>query len=161
MLDTWAGYLNQVVALVGPDPTLQAGIIVILAVFFAFIARTVIRRVCRRWAARSATDVDDRFLAIVERPIFMTVLLVGFTVAVHRFGMPQSAEFVTVGALKSIGILIWASFALRLSRQILELLARARDRFPLVDDRTQPLLQNLSALVVGIGTIYAFMNAWG
>jgi small-conductance mechanosensitive channel len=160
MVDQLSEYLNRAVDLVGPNAYLQAGMIVIVAMILSSIARRLISRVCQRLARRSATDIDDRFLQILERPVYMTVLLVGLAVAASRLPMSEKALFVTVASLKTIGLMIWAGFALRLSRQMLTLLAGVRDKFPLVDSRTQPLLQNTLALIIALATIYGLMSAW-
>ncbi len=160
-MEQYIAYLNDAVALVGPNPYLQAAIIVVMAMVFSTIARIVISRVCKGWAARSSTDIDDQFLNIVERPVYMSVLLIGLAIAASRLPMSPGALFGTIGILKSIGILIWAAFAFRLSKQILTLLERARDRFAFVDNRTRPLLENILVLMVALATVYAFMNAWG
>lgn len=161
MLEKIQPWWNTAVELIGPNPYLQAGIIVLLALIASSVVQRVISRAFRKLVARSKTEFDDRLLAIIERPIYMTVLLAGLAVASARLPLTESAEFATLGLLKSIGILIWASFALRLSRQLLDLLARMPDSFRLVDQRTKPLMSNLMVLFVALGTVYAFMSAWG
>lgn len=161
MLEKLAPYWNQTVELVGPNPYLQAGLIVILAVVASSIVQRLISRVCRRLATRSTTDLDDRFLALIERPVYLTVLLAGLGVAALRLPLSETAEFGTLGILKSIGILVWMGFALRLSRQLLELLARMPNHYRLVDERTKPLITNIAILLIGVAGIYAFMSAWG
>lgn len=153
-------YTNRVIDLVGPNVYLQAGIIVIISMILSSIVRRIISRVCLRMAQQSATDIDDRFLQIIERPVYMTVLLVGLAIATSRLPMSEKVTFITIGSLKTIGMLIWAGFALGLSRQVLTLFASAKNRFRLVDARTQPLLQNALALLIGIVTIYSLMSAW-
>ena len=161
MLEQILPYWNTTVELVGPNPYLQAGLIVVLSVVASSIVQRIIARVCRRLAARSATDLDDRFLALIERPVYLTVLLAGLAVASLRLPLSETVEFATLGVLKSIGIVVWMGFALRMSTQILDLFARMPNRYRFIDGRTRPLIGNIAVLLVGIAGIYAFMSAWG
>ena len=127
------------IALLGPNAHLQAAIIAVLALLLARFTSFIIGRFLVRLAQRSPTTLDDDFFAIVQRPVFMTVLLFGLALAAARLDMSERLYGITLSALKSIGILVWAGFAIRFAARVLQLLRSQKDRFRLVDDRTLPL----------------------
>ncbi|MDX1518162.1 MAG: mechanosensitive ion channel family protein [Woeseiaceae bacterium] len=117
------GRIEQLAALVGPNAYLQAAIIAAVFILLGKIADWVLSRMVGRIAGRSATDVDDRVVALAHRPIFLSFVLLGLGLGATRIGMPATPEMVTLGALKTIAILIWYSFARQLT---VYLFARAR-----------------------------------
>lgn len=161
MLEQAKTALIRAVELVGPNPYLQAGIIVVLAMVASSIARAILVKLCRRWAARSSTSIDDQFLHIIEKPIYLTVLLIGLNIAASRLPLSEGVATATTAALKTIGIVVWMLFFMRFARQVLSFIGAQRDRFLFVDNRTLPLLQNVSSLIIIIAAVYAFMGAWG
>ncbi len=160
MEETFSEFITRAVEIVGPNRYLQALLIAGGALVAASLSGLIINKLCKRWARLSTTDVDDRFLTILERPVFMTMLLFGLALATSRLELGERVAWATVAVLKSIGVVVWTRFAIQFANQILDILRRQRDRFLFIDDQTFPLLRNVAVLLIVVISVYALMNAW-
>ncbi len=154
-------YIDSLISLVGDDLRLQAAALVLASVVLAKIADLVISRVLSRWAKRSKTDVDDRLVALIHRPIFLSVLFFGLWLATARLGLPPVVELLAFRLIKSLALLIWLVFLMRTASLIVEVMGRFRGRSRLIDPRTISLAANLAKIVVVGGGIYFFFLVWG
>ena len=153
--------LNSVVALFGDDPRLQAALLVLASLVGAKAVDLIVNRILAVWARRSATDVDDRFLALLHRPVFLSVLFFGLWLATARLGLPEIPELLVFRLLKSLALLVWLVFLMRTASLIVEVMGRFKDRSRLIDPRTISLAANLAKILVVGGGIYFFFLIWG
>ncbi len=82
-------WLEEWLSLLGPHPYLQAGAIVLVSVVVAKLSDWMICGVASSWARRTKTDIDDRLVRILHRPIFLSVLLIGLALATQRLGLGE------------------------------------------------------------------------
>ena len=153
-LDSW-------ISLVGDDPRLQAGVLIIASLLAAGLVDFVITRLLAVWAKRSKTDLDDRFIALVHRPVFTSVLFLGLWLATARLGLAEMIELLVLRLLKSLALVIWLVFLMRTASLIVEVMARFENRSRLIDPRTISLAANLAKVLVVGGGIYFFFLVWG
>ena len=148
------------VSLVGPYPYLQALILIIVFILLGKIVDKIVSGGVARLAKRTRTEFDDRFIEVLHRPIVVTFVLIGLTLATHRLALGETPTAWTVSILNTIGILVWLGFLIRFSRMLLNLLARHHSRFGFVEARTLPLLDNTAKLIfIAVGA-YAVLKAW-
>ena len=154
-------FVDNLVSLVGDDPRLQAVALILASVALAKLADLVISRILGGWAKRSKTDVDDRFIALIHRPIFLSVLFFGLWLAIDRLGLDPRIELLVLRLLKSLALLIWLTFLMRTASLIVEVMSRYKERSRLIDPRTISLAANLAKILVVGGGIYFFFLVWG
>lgn len=160
-VETIRAWVNMCASYLGPNPLLQALVIIIISVIIARLATMLLTRVVGRLTRLSKTEIDDQFINLLRRPVFMTLFLVGATLAIGRLDLTEQAAAASVSSIKTIGVLVWTVFALGFSKLVLHTLHSIRNRFAFVDNRTLPLLQNIAFLIIILAAIYALMNAWG
>lgn len=79
--------------------------------------------------------------------------------AAKKAGLPAEVLAVTVSILETIAILVLVGFTIRASRLLLDVLARKRNKFPLIQTRTLPLFYNASLLIIiGAGIYFLFLT---
>jgi small-conductance mechanosensitive channel len=145
--------------LLGPNVYLQALGIAIAFIVIGKIADLIISRVIARIVSRSKTDLDDNLVALLHRPVFISFVLVGLSLATERVKLPESPEFLTLGILKTIAIFVWYGFF----RSVIQLLltaisrgARTREMYASM----LPLLQTIFKVTLLALAIYFFFLAW-
>jgi small-conductance mechanosensitive channel len=139
----------------------QALVVIVLSIVLAKLSDIVLCRILKLIAARTKSDVDDRVISILHRPIFISVLLVGLYYAgVVVLAIDGPLRFFVVAFLKTLGILIWIGAGFRVARVLLERVGEAAERVSWLDSRTLPLLDNLAKLVLIGLAIYMLLNAW-
>lgn len=143
----------------GPNIYLQAAAIAAAFIVFGKLAELLITRIIAKLVSRSSTRLDDSVIALLHRPIFVTFVLVGLALATRRLDLPESPEFVTLGILRTIAIVIWYVFFSRL----MQLLLTAVRRGPL-STRMHPsilsLLETAVKIILLALAIYFLFLAW-
>ena len=141
-------------------PLLAAGLIVVGSFVFAKLSEILICRVVAQLTRRTKTDVDDQFIELVRRPIFITILFFGFAMAVMRLGLPDRVESVLVGLLQTFVVLRWLSRLIRATRTLLDALGRTHERFPVIEERTIPLFDIVGRLLLIGAASYMLLAIW-
>ena len=146
--------------LLQPYPYLQALLIIVFFIALAKISDRLITGTITRLAAKTQTRIDDDFVAIMHRPIFATVGLLGLVLATYRLGLGEDLQNATVSIVQTILVVIWLIFTLRLSRLLIEVMRRQQRRFDFVQQTTEPLLVNAVAVILFLAAAYSVMVAW-
>lgn len=151
--------IEHAVGMVGDNRYLQAVLAVAVGLALAWIA-TLILRLVKRWAARTATRLDDLFLANIERPVAITLMLAGLGAATLLLQMHEMAQFATISVLRTILVFVWIRFAIRVLRFVCRLLAGQPAKAGLIQPATLPLFDNLILLVMIALAAYMLLQIW-
>ena len=158
-MDDVIGEIEQLAALIGPNVYLQALAIAVAFILIGKIADWILSRSIGRIAQRSKTDVDDRLVALIHQPIFMSFVLLGLGLATQRLGLPEPPVYITLGILKTFAIVIWYNM-LRQLTDILVQTARRNRSNKLVQTGMLALIQNVTKVVLFAMVIYFVFLAW-
>ncbi len=141
-------------------PLLAAVVIAAISFLVAKVAEVIICRGIAKLTAKTDTQIDDRLIALVQRPILITLFFCGLTVAVQSLEFEAMPTLVAVRTLRTLVVLAWLHKAFPVQRLILDALGQHSERFPLVEERTIPLFDMLGQLLV-LGTAsYALLLVW-
>ena len=151
--------IQQLAELIGPNVYLQALAIAIAFILFGKIADWVISRTIGKIASRSKNDVDDRLVGLMHRPIFLSFVLLGLSLATRRLEMPGDPEFITLGALKTIAVVIWYNMLRQLTDVFVQTTRRNRNS-KLVQTGMLALIQNVTKVLLFALAIYFAFLAW-
>lgn len=113
-------------------------------------------------AARTETDVDDRLLAAIRRPLGWLFNLVATYAAVLILQVPEALHQVTVLVLQTMGTVFVAWMIFNVVDAIgayLEGLARRTDSG--IDDHLVPLLKRVMRLAVLVVMVITVIQQWG
>jgi small-conductance mechanosensitive channel len=141
----------------GPWPT--AGLIVLVSLILAKVAQFILAGVLLRLTRRTRTNLDDEAIAILHRPIFLSVFLAGLAIAVRQPTLPPGTLDLTLSLLKTLGILIWLGALFRLTNALFST-DRASAKSRLMDPRTVPLYNNMIKITAVAAGIYLVIVAW-
>ena len=144
--------------LLGPNIYIQALALAVTFILFGKIADLFISRLAAKIASRSNTTLDDQFIALLHRPVFVSFVLLGLGLATDRLQLPQTADFVTLGILKTIAIVVWHN----LSRALVEIVLTAltRSGHKAVHLSMLPLLNNVFKVTLLAIAVYFIFLAW-
>lgn len=119
----------------------------------------VVSRVCRVFARRTSTTIDDSFIEISHRPVRVTVLLVGLWLAMLQLDLPPHPVAIVTSALKTLGAFVWAAFSMRFVSLLLSQLGRLGGT-GIFEARTRPLFDNLAKIVIISAAVYFIFLSW-
>ena len=153
--------LQEFLALFGDNPLLRAAALVGASLVAGFVIDQVIVRVLKRWASRSSSDLDDRLIHYLHRPIFITVLVAGFHLALLEIDLTPEALKLFTRLLRTLLVLIWLVFALRSCTILLDLLSRLEQRFTAIQPSTVSLFDQVLKIVLVGAAVYFLFLVWG
>lgn len=134
--------------------------ILLAAMVVALLVNVIVTKVLYRLASKTHTKLDDAIIAAIQKPLFFSVVLAGIAFALRRFDLGETWLFVVDGVALTLGILVWASAAMRIGHDVLETLAARIDDFRFVQPRTLPLFEiSVKILIVG-SAAYSLLLAW-
>jgi len=145
--------------LFGPNKYLQATAIAVAFLIVGKIADLIISRVIANLVSRSQTDIDDNLVALLHRPVFISFVLLGLALATDRIELPDAPEFLTLGLLKTIAIVIWYGFFRSLIQILLGALSKGAGNKKLHESML-PLLDNAFKIAILALAIYFIFLAW-
>jgi len=142
-------------------PMLAPVIILIIGWALAKLAQWLMARSLGSLSRRTHTQVDDKIIALLKRPLFLSVFLFFAGMASKSLTLPDTAERVVLKALLSLVILVWTSAGFGLLHILLEALSRNRHKYRIITRKTLPLFELVGKIVVVAISAYALMLVWG
>jgi MscS family membrane protein len=148
------------VDLVLQSPPIQALIVVVLSLVVAKVVDLALTAWALRSTERRYLELAQRMVERLHRPIQVSVVLFGLWIATGLLQLPLRFEALTFSALRTVAVIVWLVFAVRLSTLTLDRLSRSDRPSNLLQSRTLALFQNLARiLLVGLG-VYLLFLAW-
>jgi len=151
---------NSWLAFFGPNPIYQALGIVLAFAVFAMVFNFIIIRFLKKITAKTSIKGDDYLLDLLQRPVFVSLVIVGLTQATRVLGLPETVTLITTSLLKTIVVFVWASFAIKFAKFLLTQFSTSKDK-QFIQKSTLPLFSNLANLIIIALAIYFIFLAWG
>jgi small-conductance mechanosensitive channel len=139
---------------------LQALLVIVLSIGIAIFLDVIILRIIKKWVSRTKLAIDDHIFDIIHKPIFISVIIFGLAIATDLLDFNNTLNFITIGCLKTIVILLWTIAVAKFLKLLLSLFSRDDSRFQLVQDRTLPLFNNLILILATGVSIYIIFLVW-
>lgn len=138
------------------------GAIVIASVFYilAFVIRELLVGSIGRLVRNTSTELDNRVLDGLKKPVFDVVFLFGLTLAARAMALPIGTDLI-VKMLLSLIIVILIRSSFFLSSELLGALSRNHHRFAAIEERTMPLLDIIAKLLIMLFGSYSLLLVWG
>ena len=143
-IESW---IEQLATFIGPNPYLQAAIVVAVHIVFGKILAWIISGLLGRVVARSTHQYDKQLVKLIHHPIFLSFVLIGLAIATDIIEMPGTADFVTLGLLKTIAVVVWYRAIAHLVQLVVDNLKR-NARSKLVRTGMLALLHNVSKVIL-------------
>ncbi len=160
-MDNLEAYLQPILQFFENQPWLQGGAVFLITFFIASLISWIIFRVLKVLTSKTKNYLDDRLLVIARPPIYYSLVITGFSTAVKIMPITDSLSDKLIYGFKTVGVIIWMTALIRVSKIVLQQLAWSEGKHGLVKPQTLPLFDNLSK--VGIVAIagYVIFQIWG
>lgn len=153
--------VREYVSIFGENPFIQALVVLLFSFVLAKLTDWLVTRGLSRVTSRTRSDLDDELIRQLHRPIANSVILAGAAIALSLIQAPAPIPFIGFGLIKTLVILIWMTFAIRVSLLVLDWMTRHPERFTVVQPATRPLFE-IGAKIVLVGAAsYFFLISWG
>ncbi len=153
LYESWLAYF-------GPNPYLKALGILLIFTVLALVFNFIVIRLLKRLTAKTPIKGDDHVLDLLQKPLFVSLVIFGLVQAARVLQLPEHIMFVTISFLKTITVFVWASFAVKFSRFLLGQLSADKEKMQLIQRSTLPLFNNLAVIIIVGAAIYFLFLAW-
>jgi MscS family membrane protein len=145
---------------ISTSPYVNAILSVLLFIVVAKIADILIDKVFRRFASFTKSDIDDKIIDVIHRPIYFTIIFFGSTFAISYLKGSIEVIFYINNALYSVIFLIWAITTIKISNIIIEYgIYKASDETGLRKD-VVPLIENVLKIAIILAALMAILSVW-
>jgi len=152
--------LNNLLEKINENKPLLAFLYVVLSFVAAFIIDKIFINFFRALVRKSNSDLDDKIVEAIHKPLYYSILFFGFSVAIKLLALPDFLVFSFVGILKSSVVILW-SFALFRSFIILiQWSSKKTRKVSFIQTKTIPLFENLGKIVIFLLSVYFIMVTW-
>jgi len=140
-------------------PGVRAGSLVIGSIVLAYFVKYAMSKTLASFAGKTKTDVDDRIVEAVRKPIFLTVIFIGLAWAMILEG-PDNAQRTSMAVFKTLAIFVWARAGFGIGQLALEALSTRSRGKSVVQPRTLPVFNMIVKItVIALGIYFTFL-AW-
>ena len=129
------------------------------SIVIAKITDLIFSRIFLKWTSKTKNTLDDSIINLLHRPIFYSILFIGFSTAVKTMGLPDYIDFAILGLFKTATILIWLFLISKIFMLSMEWTSKKTDN-KLLQQRTLPLFNNLGKIAIGLFGAYFIFLSW-
>jgi MscS family membrane protein len=141
-------------------PEVQALIIVAIAVGASWFADLLIKNLGSKILARTKTELDNRIIETLRKPIQRSILIAGLWQAMNHLQPPDTLRYLSNGVLSTWALFLWTAVCFKLVAFALNYLSTHQHLFAAVNTRTMPIFVMLGKGMVVAACIYFLMKAW-
>lgn len=145
---------------ISDSPYVNAMISVVLFVVIAKAIDFLIDRVVRKFTKFTESDLDDRIIDAVHRPVYFSIILLGIFLAIEDLSQSDKTAFYAGGIIFSVMSIIWAVTGIKLSNALIENgLKKISDATGLGKD-ILPLIENSAKVLIIIASLMVILSIW-
>jgi small-conductance mechanosensitive channel len=126
------------------SPAVDAAIIVLASAVAALLVDLFVTRVVARLVSSTSSDVDDKLIAALHRPVFLTVFLLGTELAMRALELP----LIYFNIVETLLVLIWSVAVIRIAGVLFDNLPRIMQGGSSAGRHLGTLLKNVTVVVV-------------
>ena len=141
------------------NPALKGLVLVALSIAVAKLVDLIFTFIFKKLVDKTKTRFDDQILQLLHKPIFYSILFIGFTIAVKTAILPDYIDFALIGIFKTITIFIWIFVISKIFIMSMEWTSRQKAS-NLLQKNTLPLFNNLGKIAIGLFGIYFIFLSW-
>jgi MscS family membrane protein len=142
------------------DPLVRAAGIIVGSIIAAWLIELLITVTVAKAAAKTKTDLDDKIVEVIRRPVFLTVLLWGLDWALDVLVLPERFSTPIASLLQTLSILIWSVAFTRIGSVLLRAFAAKERPRSMLQIRTLPVFDILMRIFVVSTALYFMFLAW-
>ena len=129
---------------------LKSASLVLISIFFAKLVDVVFTIIFKKMVDKTSTKLDDKILQLLHKPIFYSILFIGFSFSVKTASLPDYIDYAMTGVFKTVTIVIWLFVISKILLMSMEWASRKTKTNSLLQKNTVPLFNNLGKIAIGI-----------
>ncbi len=152
--------MQPIINLFGNNAWLQGFAAILVTFTVASLVTWVLFKLLRRAAGHTKFSIDDHIVVLLRPPVYYTLLVSGISYGLSIMPLAESVELLFSRCIKSLGVLVWIIFAIRLASMLLIRLATLTNKVTFIQLRTLTLFDNLAKILIFSVGIYSIFVIW-
>ena len=141
------------------NPILKGLVLILASIVAAKLVDMMFTFIFKRVVKTTKTTLDDRILQLLHKPIFYSILFIGFILSIKTVVLPDHIEFALIGSFKTIMIIIWLFVISKILVMSMDWASRQTESNKILQKNTLPLFNNLGKIAIGVfGTYFIFLS---
>ena len=142
------------------NKVLLALVYIILSLVVAFIVDRIFIAFLRILVRKSNTDIDDKILNFIHKPIYYTIFYFGLNIAITLLEFPESIVYYLVSIFKSVLVVFWASAIFKSFIIFIDWTSDKGRKNSFVQAKTKSFFENIGKIGIFLISIYFIMLSW-
>lgn len=142
-------------------PLLLAAIVLVLGYCLAKVIQKVFSFITTKIVSKTKNEYDDKLIEILSKVVFSLIFYLSMMFAVDALGFADSTDKLFKRIIMSVLVISIMISALKSTKLLLEILSEKRERFAFIEERTLPILDILSKIILVGAFSYFLILLWG
>lgn len=143
------------------NPWILSIIVLVLGFFIAKGVQWFIKSLIGKIAEKTPGDFDDKLAPLLSKTAFTFIFFLTVIVSIEALDLSEGIDRFLKRFVVSILILSLMSKLLKATKLILNALANSKNRFKFVEERTIPILDISSKILIVGAALYFLILSWG
>jgi small-conductance mechanosensitive channel len=145
---------------ISTSPLIIAILALLVFIIVAKIADILVSTVIRKFARFTKSDIDDKIIDLLHRPILYSIVIIGSVYSITYLGPSEKSYFYFRGILYTFMALIWCVALVRMSNALIQgALLKVSDVTGLSRDLI-PLTESITRVVIVIVFLMVILSLW-
>lgn len=145
---------------ISSSPYINALLSIVAFIILARIVDLLIDKVLRRFATFTKSDLDDKIIGLIHRPIYYSIIIVGISLAIIYLKPAEKLVFYSNGILYSVIAIIWIITAIKISNAVIEDAVQKIKDVTGLGKEIIPLIENFSKIVIIVIGLMVILSIW-
>ena len=152
--------MNNSLELLGDHNYLKALVVLLVSFTLARLISLLLSKVIGALVNRDNYQLHEFVTSALRAPLYWTVIGIGSLLALELLDTPTQLDFILNAIVFSLLLLVWSTFAMRVTRNILLHMSRRHGSGLVVRQHTLPLFNNIALVTVLALAVYLLFLIW-
>ena len=138
-------------------------ILISLSIVGAKLIDLIFIKFLKNLVHKTKSDFDDKILDLIHRPLYYSLLFIGFgfSISIENFYLSSNIIFVVNAIMKSLLIVLWSIAFLKIFVLLIQISSSKSSNSKLLSSKLVPLFDNIGKIIIFTGSTYLIMVSWG
>ena len=155
--EAWQPYWHQLQNI----PTLKFIIIACVGYIIGKVIQFVIMRSATQVTKRTRTQVDDKLIELLRKPIFLTVFYLFLIFASKTLNISEEFKTSLVRIILTLIVFMWMTRGFKILHLLLQVLSDLHNKFKMIQRKTVPLFDLIGKITLVAAGSYFILLIWG
>ncbi|MCB1689182.1 MAG: mechanosensitive ion channel family protein [Halioglobus sp.] len=154
------GTMNASLEFLGDHVYLKALFVLLIAFTLARLISFLLSRLLGGLVKHGFHHLHESITRLLRAPLYWTVIAVGFLLALELAGPPAQLLVALRAIILSLLLIAWSTFAVRLTRVIMQNMSSRHGAGHVIRQHTLPLFNNIALVTVISIAVYLLFHIW-